>query len=57
LTKKNAKNNIREVWSSNFDEELLYLMKAIKKAKYIAMDTEFPGTVFRTSDQNHGDNF
>ena len=32
-------------------------MKTLKKAKYIAMDTEFPGTVFKSEDLNKGMNF
>ena len=39
-------SKIREVWDQNFDEELRELMIHLPKAKYVAMDTEFPGTVF-----------
>ena len=35
------------MWADNFDEELRELMKALRKAKYVAMDTEFPGTVYK----------
>ena len=35
------------MWADNFDEELRELMKALPKAKYVAMDTEFPGTVYK----------
>ena len=44
-------DTIREVWAENFEEELTELMKALPKAKLVAMDTEFPGTVYSGSPQ------
>ncbi len=39
------------MWASNFDEELVEMMKALRKAKYVAMDTEFPGIVYKSDEK------
>ena len=51
--KEEPKKVIREVWKENFDEELKETMKALRKAKYIGMDTEFPGIVNKLNQQNN----
>ncbi|GAA6000729.1 hypothetical protein JCM10207_004628 [Rhodosporidiobolus poonsookiae] len=40
-------DRIRDVWSTNLDEEMSYLRAALEKYPYVAMDTEFPGIVAR----------
>ncbi|KAG8891802.1 hypothetical protein FRB99_003347, partial [Tulasnella sp. 403] len=40
-------NRIREVWESNLDQEMAALREAVDNYPYIAMKTEFPGTVAR----------
>lgn len=37
------KTSIRDVWESNFEEELEKISNLIKKYNVIATDTEFPG--------------
>jgi len=49
--------HLREVWASNFDEELKEMMKHLRDAKYVAMDTEFPGTVYKPTDTNSTGHF
>jgi len=38
---------IREVWADNLDEEMAYIREIVERYPWLAMDTEFPGTVAR----------
>mmetsp|Transcript_21062 Transcript_21062/g.33702 ORF Transcript_21062/g.33702 Transcript_21062/m.33702 type:complete len:261 (-) Transcript_21062:36-818(-) len=38
---------IIEIWNENFNESLLRIKILLKECQYVAMDTEFPGTVIR----------
>lgn len=49
--------HLREVWANNFDEELKEMMKQLRNAKYVSMDTEFPGTVYKPTDTNSTGHF
>ncbi|TKA51588.1 hypothetical protein B0A53_05269 [Rhodotorula sp. CCFEE 5036] len=40
-------DRIKEVWTTNLEEEMSYLRAAIEKYPFVAMDTEFPGVVAR----------
>ncbi|KAG8930578.1 hypothetical protein FRC03_003093 [Tulasnella sp. 419] len=40
-------SRIREVWANNLDQEIAALRDTMDQYNYIAMDTEFPGTVAR----------
>lgn len=43
-------HGIVEVWEDNFEEEMYKVSQLIEKYKYVAMDTEFPGVYFQSSD-------
>ena len=53
VDEKDSKRLIRVVWKDNFEEELKEMMKALRKTKYIGMDTEFPGIVDKLNQQNN----
>eukprot|EP00924_Labyrinthula_sp_SR-Ha-C_P005421 snap_masked-scaffold_1-processed-gene-31.11-mRNA-1 protein AED:0.01 eAED:0.01 QI:116/1/1/1/1/1/2/92/428 len=36
---------IRNVWKNNLEEEMKHIRSIVRKYRFIAMDTEFPGTV------------
>ncbi|RKP11246.1 CCR4-NOT transcription complex subunit 7, partial [Piptocephalis cylindrospora] len=42
---------IREVWAENLVEEMANLQDLLEDYPYLAMDTEFPGTVARPMGQ------
>eukprot|EP00916_Digyalum_oweni_P011455 GHVL01019074.1.p1 GENE.GHVL01019074.1~~GHVL01019074.1.p1 ORF type:complete len:253 (+),score=23.70 GHVL01019074.1:168-926(+) len=42
-------NRIRNVWAWNLDDELAQIQMVVQDYKYIALDTEFPGTVVKPS--------
>ena len=44
--------SIRNVWVYNFEEELDKISALLDKYPFIAMDTEFPGTVIQQYDSS-----
>lgn len=42
-------NNITEVWADNFEDEINTISEIIHKYPYVAIDTEFPGTIHSVS--------
>ncbi len=48
---------IREVFKDNFEYEIKRIGKLIEKYNYISMDTEFPGFVFNSYNDNKFSNY
>lgn len=48
-TTKDQSSAIREVWASNFEQEMKYISEILDKYPYISMDTEFPGIIHTVS--------
>lgn len=42
-------SNIIEVWADNFEDEINSISEIISKYNYVAIDTEFPGTIHSVS--------
>ena len=40
-------DGIKEVWASNFEQEMFIIQDLISKYSFVSMDTEFPGIVAR----------
>lgn len=43
----NEEDRIKEVWSHNLEEEFKNICRVVQDYPYVALDTEFPGTVAR----------
>lgn len=45
---------IKDVWEDNFEQEFKTIMQLAEKYKVVAMDTEFPGIVYRLHENDLG---